>query len=33
MTRTALYARLPFQLLFMAWAVWATRSDAGAKAA
>lgn len=33
MTRTALYARLPFQLVFMVWAVWATRPDAGAKAA
>lgn len=26
----ALYARLPFQVLFIAWAYWATRPDAGA---
>lgn len=30
---TALYARLPFQVLFIAWAYWATRPDAMPKAA
>ena len=29
-TRFALYARLPFQALFIAWAYWATQPDASA---
>ncbi len=28
MTMLALYGRLPFQFIFMAWAIWATRPDA-----
>ncbi len=29
MSVVALYARLPFQALFLGWAYWATRSEAG----
>lgn len=29
-SKAALYARLPFQFLFIAWAYWATRADAPA---